>query len=286
MFQASNIVAKIAARAGLAGLSFLSLLCVGTAHAQVYIADGSLESLAAGHAPNVGTPNGAWQFPQGYVTAGLAETVATEFTVSSDVVGGFGGKTLFLRNNFGTNWTGNCHLAGLFETAYVRSPDRRTSIFTFDAFFPGGTASGGAIYLGTGFDTGLRGPQLSFIADGPVGAPMGIHSTNQSGQLTFLGSVPRNQWTTFEITSDVYDREFDLRLGERGTPLEPFSSNLGFRGGVGGFDRVGLAMFSGQSASGAYQGYFDNFDFEVIPAPGSIALLALASIATTRRRRA
>jgi hypothetical protein len=248
----------------------------------VYIADGSLESLAISQAPNVGTPNGAWQFPQDYVTAGVAERIETEFTVSNDPAGV--GRSLLLRSSFGPGWTGNRHLAGLFETPYRRDHSGRVPVFTFDAYFPQG-GSGGAIYLGTGFDTQLRGPQLSFIADGASGALMGVHSTGQDGQLTFLGTVARNQWTTFEITCDMFQRNFDLRVARRGLPLEAFASDRAFRGQVSGFDRVGLAMFSGQSASGVYQGYFDNFNFQVIPAPGGVALMTLATLAVARRRR-
>lgn len=283
MVRASNIVALVAPRAAMAG-STLFILVTGVTHAQVYIADGSLESRTLGTAPDVGTPNGAWQFPQNYVTAGVAETLASEFSVTSDPVGGVAGKKLFHRNTFGPTWTGNRHLAGLFETPYVRSLPRRVSTFRFDVYFPSAGA-GGAIYLGTGFDTSSRGPQLSFIDDAGSRAPMSIYSTNQTGQLSLLGTVPRNQWTTFEITADLYDREFDLRVAQRGLPLAPLASNLQFRGGVSGFDRIGLAAFSGQSTTGAYQAYFDNFDFQVIPSPGPLSLMALATVAGTRRRR-
>jgi hypothetical protein len=273
LFAAALVVAAVGAPAG----------------AQI-VADGNMDSLAVGNAPDNATPAGAWGFPASYNTAGVAEPVARPeiFTVvptSSFQAGGVG-NSLHLFNASGTA-NDNYHLPNIWTQAFTAAPGLILRV-TFNLWVSGEGTGGGSIYVGGdngggGFSnaTGDRTAQLSWLANGT------LNVANNAGVNNPVANYVTEAWQNVEIDIDTNARNYDLYWSMGSNPLTQVGNDLVFRAPNPAlsvnYDRISFVQFGGTVP--VINSYLDNVVVTAIPAPGGLALLGLGSLCAARRRR-
>ena len=207
--------------------------------------NGNMDSLMVGTNPDVGMPAGAWQFPESYVTAGVAETDPSQLTVvptNSFETGGTGNSLAMNVNDAVLN----VHLANLFTQVINETPGQTVTI-QFDIWVPSGTNGGGAVYVGGdhgggGFsNVSDRGPQVLWQADGT------FTSTGAGGISTvMINGYARDTWRTVRIVADLNTDTFDVLEGPRGGTLAQVGTGLSFRStSLTFFDRFTYVHFGG-----------------------------------------
>ncbi len=252
--------------------------------------DGNMNALTPGTNPDVGTPAGAWAFPANYVTGGVAELTASQFSIvpTSSFQPGAPGNSLRLMASL-TN-TQNIHLPNLF-TAPINQTPGEIVVVQFNlwvASTPALTSGGGAIYIGGdhgggGFNNATdRGPQLQWLT-GPGGA---LAFTDPTGVNIPVMAMPYpiDSWQTIRIEIDLIADNYDLFFAPSGIPLFQIGTNLPFRSTTQNvLDRLTFVGFG--ATTPLVQSYLDDVTVTIIPGPGAIAVLAFAGIIARSRRR-
>ena len=114
------------------------------AFAQDILLNGNMDALTVGTNPDVGSPAGAWGWPQNYVNAGVVEMNPPDMSIllTSSFDPGTPGNSLML-NNLET--TGNIHLTNLFTRTIDESEGTLVRV-NFDIFLPTQGRGGGSVY--------------------------------------------------------------------------------------------------------------------------------------------
>jgi hypothetical protein len=213
----------------------------GTAGAQILL-DGDLDGLTPGTAPDCGTPNGAWLFPQNYIDAASCERLPEDFTVIETAVfdPNLKGNSLEL-NISDPDPNLNPHLTNIFTR--IEEADVAVTTVTFDIFVPEKDRGGGSVYIGGdhgggGFSNGTdRGPQIGWFNDGQIIA-------NAAGVQTPLGTFNYGEWQSVRIEIDLVADRFDMYHGPKGGELTQIADDLQFRvAALNHLDRFSWAHF-------------------------------------------
>lgn len=257
------------------------------AGAEVTLSDGDFDNLPVSSAPDVGLPAGAWQWPQHYVDADLIESNSSIISVvptSSFDPGATGNSLAFNASQPPRSFP---HLPNLFGSTLSATPGQ-IAVVTCDVWVAPNDESlkfgGGTIYLGSdqgsgGYtNTSDRTAQVSLL---PTGS---LAYTRSDGQLTILPvTYAKGEWNTLRIDIDLNTLSYDLFFAPRGDPLAFVADDLPFRSPADQIDRLTIAHF--REYHKYLFAYYDNFTFNVVPAPGATMVLAAGVVMTLGRRR-
>ena len=226
-------------------------------------------------------------------TAGLGGSA--NWTIANDPASG-GTHGQVLATTAGTTATGNnsTRFAWTDDIANASRPASETLIVcTYDFYVSGSTtstnrygaymydASGSKILSGASVQNNTG--QLYVIGNYNNAGTVGNYafSTGTSGILA------RNPWVTLAVTFDIATGRFQAGYSTNGgTSFNMFYVDGAAAGiAVAELDLIG-SVNSGTAAQGGTTGYYDNINVTSSPAPGALALLGVAGLAGSRRRRA
>lgn len=167
------------------------------------------------------------------------------------------------------------------------------SVFTLDPLLTGGVPNGP-------FLTGLDAPNLSvststmgdlvLLTENFLGNPSDIVGPNafiEDGVLTFTGDtvgVGMDLWILANNPGSMQVEVFDTLGNSLGSSLITTPGNMTYFAVQSTVEAIGMIVTS-DPTGGSAGDLFDNIDMYAIPAPGAIALLGLAGLIGTRRRR-
>jgi hypothetical protein len=239
------------------------LFAVGAAHGQ--LADGNLDGVPIGTAPDCATPAGAWQFPANYSTLAACETDPTQYTVVDTTTFDptHPGNSLALNINDAVD---NIHMCNLLTGGVITPAAGQIVRVEYDLWV-NSTGDGGSLYVG--YDAGGgglsnatdRGPQVSWVGDGTI-------AYNVGGVLnTVVTGYPRGQWqhVRLDIRFDVHNYDFYWAPLSGGS-LQQLGSHLAFRAATppSSVDRISIAHFGATANLNVSSCYYDNFTFAII----------------------
>jgi hypothetical protein len=232
--------------AALSGLTLLAL--AGSVQAQI-LADGNLDALTPGTAPDCTTPAGAWMFPATYIAASLCEQTPDQFTIvpTASFDPGHAGNSLHLVAT--TDNATFMHLPNLFTSVINEAPGLIVRV-SFRIWVSTAGTSGGSVYVGGdhgggGYvNTSDRGPQIIWQADGAINA------RDTVGFVPMVASYPNGAWQQVQLVIDLTADTFDFLWAPAGQPLARAATGLHFRSGTQNhLDRFTYVHFGDQALS-------------------------------------
>jgi len=226
------------------------------------IADGSMDTLSVGNAPDYAVAAGSWAFPETYKLNTVAEPVGREpvFSVvnTNTFQPGAPGKSLRLNNPAGTS-ADNFHLPNLFKKPLLAAPGLKVTV-AFDMWVVAGFG-GGSIYVGGdntagGFSNATdRTAQISWLGTGNL-----VYSNASGTNVPVVVGYPSNAWMNVRLVIDTQARNYDMYYGVNGGPQTKVGDDLPFRAttpsACWNYDRFTFVQFGGTTPS--VSSYLDN----------------------------
>jgi hypothetical protein len=211
------------------------------------LADGSMDSLPTGSAPNYALAAGAWAFPETYKLNAVAEPVGREPVFSIVETSTFepGATGNSLRLNHPADTADNFHLPNLFKKPLMAAPGLKITV-AFDLWVS--NSAGGSIYVGGdnsagGFSNATdRTAQLTWLENGT------LSYANASGtNVPLVVGYPTNTWMNVRLVIDTEARNYNMYYGVGGGSQAKLGDNLPFRAAnpsaCWNYDRFSFVLF-------------------------------------------
>ncbi len=266
-------------------IGFISLALLGAVAAQAQVTviandnfeSGALGSFLVGSAVQGGISTGSY---------GGIETSGT-YTFSNEQANG-GSQSIKLQR---TAATGNTFAWADVNgaTGYVYSPEQRTLSSSVDIFLPS-IANNDAYFGLEAWGANLLG-SIGILGDGRV---IGLAPNAQGALGFFLTDVPnvtRGTWNRFGVKVEYASQtEAVVSYEVNGTPVLSGGFDLSYTGtGTGmtifDFDMTSRVFNLGLGGGATASAYFDNYNLQQTPEPGTLIALGLGALAVVRRKR-
>jgi hypothetical protein len=267
----------------------------GAAGADTTLMSVNFENFTAGQLTD--DASGATAGQGGWYTFTSGTGGAANFNIVNDPqAGGSRGQSLAItagNTNSGNNVTRFAWTNDVAANIGTRGPGENLIVATYDFYMGGASATntnryGGYLYDVTGSKI-LAGVTMQNNT-GQLFLVANYNNAGAIGNFAFnLGTgavLSRNTWYRFAVTFDITTGRAQAGYSTDGGA----NYNLWFVDGaaagtlVDEFDLIGSAN-SGTAAQGQTIGYYDNINVIATPAPGALALLAVAGLMGSRRRR-
>ncbi|MGH7245039.1 MAG: M12 family metallopeptidase [Phycisphaerales bacterium] len=224
------------------------------------LADGTMDSLSVGTAPDYAVAAGAWSFPETYKLNTVAEPVGREpvFSIvnNSTFQPGGSGKSLHLSHLSDT--TENFHLPNLFKKPMLTAPGLKITV-ALDMWTEG--LAGGSIYVGGdntagGFSNASdRTAQISWLGGGVL-----AYADASGVNTPVVTNCPDGAWMNVRLVIDTFARNYDMYYGVSGGPQTKVGNDLPFRAttpsACWNYDRISFVLFGATTPN--VSSYLDN----------------------------
>lgn len=225
------------------------------------LADGNMDSLPLGNAPDYAVAAGAWSFPETYRLNAVAEPVGREsiFSVVDTSTFQPGATGRSLRLHYPADTVENIHLPNLFRKPLLAAPGLKITV-AFDLWVAN-ELSGGSVYVGGdnssgGFSNATdRTAQVSWLPNGNI-----AYANSSGTNIPVVFGFPSNTWMNVRLVIDTHERNYDMYYGVNGGPQAKIGENLPFRATnpsvCWNYDRLSFVLFGATSL--AASSYLDN----------------------------
>ena len=268
----------------------------GAAGADTTLMSVNFNSLSAGQLTTDATGTTAGQ--GGWLTFTSGTGGAANYNIVNDPqAGGTRGQSLAMtagNTNTGNNstrfaWTDDVH-----NNWGSRAPGENLIVTTYDFYMGGASTTSTNRYGAYMYDASGAKILGGVTVQNNTGQFYLVGSYNNAGTIgnySFStgtgGLLSRNTWYTFAITFDITTGRFQGGFSSDGGATFTLFYVDGAAAGtaVDELDLIG-SVNSGTAAQGGTVGYYDNINVVATPAPGALALLGVAGLVGSRRRRA
>jgi len=222
---------------------------------------------------------------------------AANFNVVNDPqAGGSRGQSLAItagNTTTGNNVTRFAWTSDVANNIGNRAPGENLIVATYD-FYMGGSATSTNRYGGYMYDASGTKILAGVTMQNSTGQFYLVGNYNNAGTINNYsfstgtsGILSRNTWYTFIVTFDITTGRFQGGFSSDGGANFTLFYVDGAAAGtvIDEFDLIGSTN-NGTAAQGATTGYYDNITVYSTPAPGALALLGVAGLVGSRRRRA